>query len=64
MAYKVLKPISQNGEMIATGTIVDASSWRNVRALINNRYLVEVLDASVSNAAPTTSRGGKLKNPK
>ena len=64
MAYKVLKPISQNGEMIPTGTIVDASSWRNVRALINNRYLVEVLDATASTVAATTSRGAKLKNPK
>lgn len=63
MAHKVLKPIAQDGNMIKTGTIVDASAWRNVRALINNRYLVEVLDANAP-TAPTTSRGGKLKNPK
>ena len=44
MAHKVMKPISANGEIIPTGTVLDASGWRNVRALINNRYLVEVLD--------------------
>ena len=43
MAHKVMKPISANGEMIATGTVLDASGWRNVRALINNRYLVEIM---------------------
>lgn len=44
MAHKVMKPISANGEIIPTGTLIDASGWRNVRALINNRYLIEVLD--------------------
>lgn len=43
MAHKVMKPISANGEIIATGTVLDASKWRNVRALINNRYLVEIM---------------------
>lgn len=46
MAHKVMKPISANGEMIPSGTVLDASGWRNVRALINNRYLIEVLDLS------------------
>lgn len=46
MAHKVMKPISANGEVIPTGTLIDASGWRNVRALINNRYLVEVLDSA------------------
>jgi len=46
MAHKVMKPISANGEIIPTGTLIDASGWRNVRALINNRFLVEVSDLS------------------
>lgn len=46
MAHKVMKPISVNGEVIASGTVLDASGWRNVRALINNRYLVEILDSA------------------
>lgn len=49
MAYRVNKPISSgNGTMIPAGTIVDASQWRNLRALVNGRFLVEVLDATVS----------------
>lgn len=64
MVHKVLKPISQDGVMITTGTIVDASAWRNVRALINNRYLAEVLELDGSNGATITSKGGKVKNVK
>lgn len=46
MAYRVLKPISaDDGSTIPTGTLVDAGGWRNVRALINGRYLAEVMDA-------------------
>lgn len=48
MAFRVMKPIAANGELIATGTLVDASKWRNLRALINNRYLVEVFDQTVN----------------
>lgn len=44
MAYKVIKPIAKNGEVIPTGTVVDAASWRNLRSLINGRYLVECAD--------------------
>ncbi len=47
MAFRVMKPIAANGELIPTGTLVDASKWRNLRALINNRYLVEVFDQTV-----------------
>lgn len=43
MAYRVLKPISSDdGSTIATGTLVDAAGWRNLRALVNGRYLSEV----------------------
>lgn len=43
MAYRVLKPISaDDGSTIATGTLVDAAGWRNLRALVNGRYLSEV----------------------
>jgi len=48
MAYRVIKPLPQaDGSSIATGTLVDASNWLNVRALVNTRYLVEVLGATV-----------------
>ena len=43
MAFRVLKPISaDDGSTIPTGTLVEAEGWRNLRALINGRYLGEV----------------------
>jgi len=49
MAYRVLKPISaSDGSTIATGTLVDAGGWRNVRQLINGRFLAEVAENVVS----------------
>jgi hypothetical protein len=43
MAFRVLKPISaDDGSIIPTGTLVEAEGWRNLRALINGRYLGEV----------------------
>lgn len=61
MAYRTLKPISLgDGTTIPIGTMVDASKWRNLRALVGGRYLVEVADAIVqedeSRPAP---KGGK-----
>jgi hypothetical protein len=53
MAYRVLKPISaDDGSIIPTGTLVDAGGWRNVRALVNGRYLAEVMDAPAPAPAP------------
>tara|TARA_R110000868_G_scaffold110521_1_gene299340 strand:+ start:210 stop:455 length:246 start_codon:yes stop_codon:yes gene_type:complete len=54
MAFRVLKPIAAKGELIPTGTLIDASSWRNLRALINNRYLVEVFDNRVEQPVHAT----------
>jgi hypothetical protein len=51
MAYKVLKPIPKgDGTTIPAGTVVDASSWRNLRSLIGGRYLAEIADAIVPKA--------------
>jgi len=67
MAHKVMKPISANGEIIPTGTVLDASGWCNVRALINNRYLVEVMNAPTSQVVetmveqPISSKVSKIK---
>ncbi len=41
MAYKVTKPIKKNGLVIPAGTVIDAEHWRNLRSLINGRYLVQ-----------------------
>ena len=47
MPYKVLKPIPNgDGTYHQTGDIVPAEGWRNLRQLINGRYLVEVLEAA------------------
>jgi hypothetical protein len=49
MAYRVLKPISAgDGSTIPTGTLVDAGGWRNVRQLVNGRFLAEVMDKTIS----------------
>jgi len=53
MAYRVLKPISAgDGSTIPTGTHVDAGGWRNVRKLINGRFLAEVTENVVSVEPP------------
>ena len=44
MPYRVLKPISaDDGSVIPSGTLVEAEGWRNLRQLINGRYLGEVV---------------------
>jgi len=49
MAYRVLKPISaSDGSTIPTGTLVDAEGWRNVRQLVNGRFLAEVMEKTIS----------------
>lgn len=60
MAYRVLKPIqSGDGTTIATGELVEAGGWRNLRQLVNGRYLVEVIDSAASDEAPTPKRKPK-----
>ena len=60
MPYKVLKPIPNgDGTYHQAGEIVPADGWRNLRQLINGRYLIEVLEAApeaVSEAAPTPKK--------
>lgn len=57
MAYRVLKPISaDDGSTIPTGTLVEAEGWRNLRALVNGRYLgeVSVVEVAVVDEAVAT----------
>lgn len=51
MNYRVMKPIATSDGLLPTGSLVDASGWRNLRALINNRHLVEVSES----VSPTVS---------
>lgn len=47
MPYRVLKPIPNgDGTYHESGDIVKAEGWRNLRQLINGRYLVEVLESA------------------
>lgn len=39
MPYLVLKPIPVDDRVIASGELVDAEGWRNLRTLISGRYL-------------------------
>lgn len=62
MAYRVLKPIPNgDGTYHQTGDLVQADGWRNLRALVNGRYLVEVVDAAVDEPAePKKSRAKRV----
>ena len=53
MAYRVLKPISAgDGSTIPTGTLVEAEGWRNLRQLVNGRFLAEVMEKTISIEPP------------
>ena len=65
MAYRVLKPISAgDGSTIPTGTLVDAEGWRNVRQLVNGRFLAEVLDKTISVEPPAEDEVVETPKPK
>lgn len=57
MNYRVMKPIATSDGLLPTGSLVDATGWRNLRALINNRHLVEVPESvSPIVSAPKTAK--------
>lgn len=59
MPHKILKPIPKgDGSFLSVGEIVDASKWRNMRTLVNGRYLVEVMEA------PKPVKQVKVEEPK
>jgi len=65
MAYRVLKPISAgDGSTIPTGTLVDAGGWRNVRQLVNGRFLAEVTENVVSVEPPVQDEVVETPKPK
>jgi len=65
MAYRVLKPISAgDGSTIPTGTLVDAGGWRNVRQLVNGRFLAEVTENVVSVEPPAEDEVVETPKPK
>jgi hypothetical protein len=65
MAYRVLKPISAgDGSTIPTGTLVDAEGWRNVRQLVNGRFLAEVMEKTISVEPPVQDEVVDAPKPK
>lgn len=65
MAYRVLKPISSSdGSTIPTGTLVDAEGWRNVRQLVNGRFLAEVMEKTISIEPPALEAVVEAPKPK
>ena len=65
MAYRVLKPISAgDGSTIPTGTLVDAEGWRNVRQLVNGRFLAEVMDKTIYVEPPAEDEVVETPKPK
>jgi hypothetical protein len=51
--YQVLKPIPKEGEILPSGSVVDASGWRNLKTLIAGRYLKPIeTEPAVEDAKP------------
>ena len=42
MKVKILKAFIVGGKTLEVGSIVDASSWRNVKSLEGSRYIVPI----------------------
>lgn len=60
--YRVMKPIQTGESMLSVGMVVDASDWRNLRALVNMRYLAPVLESErVVTAEPKSKKAAKPK---
>lgn len=58
MIAVVVKPFEAEGRVLAAGTIVDSSAWRNEGRLINCRWLREATESEVADFKknPTPAR--------
>lgn len=61
LTYRVQRPFEADGRMLTTGETVEAGAWRNLRMLLNQRYLVPVL-APPADEAPRRERGRKVSD--
>lgn len=48
MKYIVLKPLEVDGKTLSNGDVVDASNWRNVKSLVDLRYLAPEVSGTVA----------------
>jgi hypothetical protein len=52
MKVRLLKNLTSDGVELQTGEVVDASNWKNTRALINSRF-VEIVEEEAKAIIPT-----------
>ena len=52
MKVRILKRMVSLGETLEVGAIVDASTWKNVKGLVGNRYVELVKDEPKAKAEP------------
>lgn len=57
--YEVRKAFSGAGTGHSPGDVVDASGWKNVQNLINNRYLIPIESAEAVTNGSLSSVGDK-----
>ena len=50
MKAKLLKKITSDGKELSIGDIVNVDSWRNVKSLVNSRYIELIEESSVKKA--------------
>lgn len=63
--HRVLRVIQgPAGKAVAPGEIVDASAWRNLRALTAAGKIVEIVDDEAPVAAPAVKKAAKKAVPK
>ena len=60
MRVKILKSFVVEGKVLEVGSIVDASSWRNIKTLEGARYIAPVYYTS-ENETKTESKPSALK---
>lgn len=63
--YIVCRPLPVGDTVLATGTEVDADDWRNLRKLVNQRYLRPLTAEEAlarQSATPRAKRGQEVPN--
>lgn len=52
MKVRIMKRMVSLGETLEVGAVVDASTWKNVKGLVGNRYVELVTDEPKIKAEP------------
>lgn len=62
MFARIRKTMVADGKVLKVGDVADISTWRNAKALVNNRY-VEILNETIADVAED-SETEEVKKPK